>query len=142
VPVGNSWEGHKAVLEARQPFADFVYRRVDSQGDTRYISASGQPVFDAKKRFKGYRGIGKDITASGARRAAAATGARGRPLSLRGGQRIRGAESGDSRRMRNAELGVRPVLQLGRQGRSAGLQRILARAGNRPGESSSKNRAC
>src|SRR5258706_5760781 len=64
VPVGSSWEAHKAALDARQPFAGFVYRRVDSQGDTRYISASGQPVFDAKKRFKGYRGIGKDITAS------------------------------------------------------------------------------
>ena len=64
VPVGSSWPAHKAALDARQPFADFVYRRVDSQGDTRYISASGQPVFDAKKRFKGYRGIGKDITAS------------------------------------------------------------------------------
>jgi diguanylate cyclase (GGDEF)-like protein len=64
VPVGDNWEAHKAALEARQPFADFVYRRVDSQGDTRYISASGQPVFDAKKRFKGYRGIGEDITAS------------------------------------------------------------------------------
>src|SRR6266853_1001133 len=64
VPVGNSWEAHKAALDARQPFTDFVYRRVDSQGDTRYISASGQPVFDAKRLFKGYRGIGKDITAS------------------------------------------------------------------------------
>src|SRR5258706_6195579 len=64
VPVGSSWEAHKAALDARQPFAGFVYRRVDSQGDTRYISASGQPVFDAKKRFKGYRGIAKDITAS------------------------------------------------------------------------------
>ena len=66
VPVGDngSWEAHKAQLEARQPFSDFVYRRVDSQGDTRYISTSGRPVFDANKRFKGYRGIGKDITAS------------------------------------------------------------------------------
>ena len=64
VPVGSSWEAHKAALDAREPFTDFVYRRVDSQGDTRYISASGQPVFDAKKLFKGYRGIGKDITAS------------------------------------------------------------------------------
>ena len=65
VPVGDngSWEAHKALLEARQPFSDFVYRRVDSQGDTRYISTSGRPVFDADKRFKGYRGIGKDITA-------------------------------------------------------------------------------
>ena len=66
VPVGDngSWEPHKAVLEARQPFAEFVYKRVDAQGETRYISTSGQPVFDRKKRFKGYRGIAKDITAS------------------------------------------------------------------------------
>jgi diguanylate cyclase (GGDEF)-like protein/PAS domain S-box-containing protein len=65
VPVGDngSWDAHKAQLEARQAFAGFVYRRVDSQGETRYITASGQPVFDSKKRFKGYRGIGRDITA-------------------------------------------------------------------------------
>jgi diguanylate cyclase (GGDEF)-like protein len=66
VPVGDngSWEAHKAVLEARQPFAGFVYKRVDARGETRYISASGQPVFAGKKRFTGYRGIAKDITAS------------------------------------------------------------------------------
>jgi diguanylate cyclase (GGDEF)-like protein/PAS domain S-box-containing protein len=66
VPVGDngSWEPHRALLEARQPFTDFIQKRVDAHGDTRYISASGQPVFDAKKRFKGYRGIAKDITAS------------------------------------------------------------------------------
>jgi len=66
VPVGDngSWDTHKAVLEARQPFADFVFRRVGPQGELRYISTSGQPVFDGKQRFKGYRGIGKDITES------------------------------------------------------------------------------
>jgi diguanylate cyclase (GGDEF)-like protein/PAS domain S-box-containing protein len=66
VPVGDngSWDTHKAVLEARQPFADFVFRRVDPQGELRYLSTSGQPVFDGKQRFKGYRGIGKDITES------------------------------------------------------------------------------
>ena len=65
VPVGDdgSWDEHKAVLEARQPFADFVFRRVDAQGEMRYISTSGQPVFD-ERRFTGYRGISKDITAS------------------------------------------------------------------------------
>ncbi|HMH18935.1 MAG TPA: EAL domain-containing protein [Burkholderiales bacterium] len=65
LPIGDngSWETHQAVLGARQPFTDFVHKRVDAKGDTRYISASGQPVFDAKKRFKGYRGIAKDITA-------------------------------------------------------------------------------
>ncbi|MBI2297292.1 MAG: EAL domain-containing protein [Betaproteobacteria bacterium] len=65
VPVGDdgSWDRHKAQLEARQPFADLVFRRVDAQGEMRYVSTSGQPVFDGK-RFTGYRGIAKDVTAS------------------------------------------------------------------------------
>ncbi len=66
VPVGDngSWDAHQAVLEARQPFADFVFRRIDQQGELHYISTSGQPMFDGKRRFRGYRGIGKDITES------------------------------------------------------------------------------
>src|SRR5260221_6038590 len=54
-PVGDdgSWDRHKAMLEARQPFADFVFGRVDPQGGTRYISTNGQPVFDGK-RFTSY----------------------------------------------------------------------------------------
>ena len=65
VPVGDdgSWDKHKVQLEARQPFADFVFRRVDPQGELRYISTSGQPVFD-RERFTGYRGVAKDITAN------------------------------------------------------------------------------
>lgn len=64
-PVGDdgSWDKHKAMLEARQPFADFVFRHVDARGEMRYISTSGQPVFD-ERRFTGYRGVSKDITAS------------------------------------------------------------------------------
>ena len=48
VPVGNggSWDTHKAALEARQPFSDFLFKRTDSKGDVRYISTSGQPVFE------------------------------------------------------------------------------------------------
>jgi diguanylate cyclase (GGDEF)-like protein len=65
VPVGDdgSWERHKATLEARQPFDGFLFRRVDPQGEMSYISSSGQPVFDGK-RFIGYRGIAKVVTAS------------------------------------------------------------------------------
>jgi diguanylate cyclase (GGDEF)-like protein/PAS domain S-box-containing protein len=64
MPVGDggSWDAHKAVLEARQPFSDFVMKRSDATGGTRYISASGQPVFDQHGRFRGYRGITRDIT--------------------------------------------------------------------------------
>src|SRR6266705_2147480 len=64
VPVGDggSWDKHKAALKARQPFTDFLFKRPGSQGEVRYISTSGQPVFDDKGRFRGYRGIAKDIT--------------------------------------------------------------------------------
>src|SRR6266581_7523735 len=64
VPVGDggSWDKHKAVLKARQPFTDFLFKRPDSKGGMRYISTSGQPIVDAKGRFRGYRGIAKDVT--------------------------------------------------------------------------------
>ena len=64
VPVGDSgsWDKHKAGLKARQPFTDFLFKRPDSKGGMRYISTSGQPIVDAKGRFRGYRGIAKDIT--------------------------------------------------------------------------------
>jgi diguanylate cyclase (GGDEF)-like protein/PAS domain S-box-containing protein len=65
VPIGDggSWDHHKSVLDAQQPFTDFVFRRIDAQGEIRYISASGRPVFDGQ-RFTGYRGVAKDVTAS------------------------------------------------------------------------------
>ena len=64
VPVGDSgsWDKHKAALKARQPFTDFLFKRPDSKGGMRYISTSGQPIVDDKGRFRGYRGIAKDVT--------------------------------------------------------------------------------
>lgn len=56
------WEEHKATLYAQQPFSDFIYKITARNGELRYISVSGQPFFDEAGRFKGYRGIGKDVT--------------------------------------------------------------------------------
>ncbi len=50
------------MLAARQPFRDLEYRRVGSDGTVRYLSVSGAPIFDEQGRFKGYQGIGRDIT--------------------------------------------------------------------------------
>ena len=58
------WQAHREILAARLPFHDFTYRRVDQQGQLRWVSISGHPVFDEEGRFRGYRGIGKDITAA------------------------------------------------------------------------------
>jgi PAS domain S-box-containing protein len=57
------WAAHKALLDARKPFYDLEYGRIDADGKMRYLSTSGQPVFDASGRFAGYRGVGRDITA-------------------------------------------------------------------------------
>jgi diguanylate cyclase (GGDEF)-like protein/PAS domain S-box-containing protein len=58
------WDAHKAVLAVRQPFHDFVLKRRDNAGVLRITSISGAPIFDAQGNFKGYCGIGKDITES------------------------------------------------------------------------------
>ncbi len=58
------WAAHKAILEAHLPFSDFTYERLGKDGDTRYLSISGQPTFDARGNFTGYRGVGRDVTAA------------------------------------------------------------------------------
>jgi PAS domain S-box-containing protein len=55
------WAAHRAVLDARQPFRDFAFRRSHA-GVMHHLSVSGEPFFDAQGIFKGYRGIGSDIT--------------------------------------------------------------------------------
>jgi diguanylate cyclase (GGDEF)-like protein/PAS domain S-box-containing protein len=55
-------EQHKALLAARQPFRDFVYRRVADDGREIWVSTTGKPIFDACGTFTGYRGTGRDIT--------------------------------------------------------------------------------
>ena len=56
------WDAHRAVCEARQPFRDFMYRRTGSDGNARWICISGEPVFDEAGIFRGYRGVGRDVT--------------------------------------------------------------------------------
>ena len=56
------WAEHRALLERHQPFRGFAYRRINERGDAIWLSASGDPVFDADGRFKGYRGTGTNIT--------------------------------------------------------------------------------
>ncbi|MDH4190561.1 MAG: EAL domain-containing protein [Betaproteobacteria bacterium] len=57
-----NWDTHKAVLQARQAFTNFVFKRPTARGEMRYISTSGRPIFDSNGRFHGYRGVARDIT--------------------------------------------------------------------------------
>jgi len=56
------WQQHREVLERHDPFTDFVYAGADGTGQLRYLSVTGEPIFDSQGRFRGYHGIGKDVT--------------------------------------------------------------------------------
>jgi PAS domain S-box-containing protein len=56
------WRTHRQQLEWRVIFRDLEIRRADRAGEVRYLSISGEPIFDDKNQFKGYRGITRDIT--------------------------------------------------------------------------------
>ena len=56
------WERHRAQLERHEPFLDFEMQRPGPDGNMVWFSLSGEPVFDASGRFRGYRGVGTDVT--------------------------------------------------------------------------------
>ncbi|HJV62688.1 MAG TPA: PAS domain S-box protein [Albitalea sp.] len=53
---------HRADLEAHRPFSRVVVRRLDASGQERFLSIAGEPKFDAGGRFRGYWGVGRDVT--------------------------------------------------------------------------------
>ena len=56
------WAAHRRVLESHQQFKDLELQRLDAEGKSYWVSISGTPMFDAQGRFRGYRGIGRDIS--------------------------------------------------------------------------------
>jgi PAS domain S-box-containing protein len=57
-----AWQQHREKLLRHEPFSDFVFMRYSKSGELRYLSVTGEPIFDESGRFRGYHGIGKDIT--------------------------------------------------------------------------------
>jgi len=57
------WARHRAQLERHESFRELVIERAGPDGRSRWASVSGDPVFDGRGRFTGYRGVGRDITA-------------------------------------------------------------------------------
>ncbi len=53
---------HMACLLAHERFTELEYPLADDQGDMRWYSINGQPIFDDGGVFRGYRGTGTDIT--------------------------------------------------------------------------------
>src|SRR5262249_34037810 len=55
-------EKQRVAVEARAVFRNITYRIDSASNGARYFGFSGQPVFDQRRRFKGYRGIAVDVT--------------------------------------------------------------------------------
>jgi len=51
----------QATIDARQPFLDFVFTRVNADGRQQKFQVSGEPIFNQSARFIGYRGIGIEL---------------------------------------------------------------------------------
>jgi len=62
LPPPEGWKAHRLRLAAHLTFHDLELKRCLPDGAYRYSLVSGEPVFDEKGRFCGYRGIGRDIT--------------------------------------------------------------------------------
>jgi diguanylate cyclase (GGDEF)-like protein/PAS domain S-box-containing protein len=65
-PDAAGWAAHRAILDARQPFRDFEIGRIDPDGEVRFLSLSGEPMFGGQGanagEFVGYRGVGREVT--------------------------------------------------------------------------------
>jgi diguanylate cyclase (GGDEF)-like protein/PAS domain S-box-containing protein len=59
---GPGWADHRRAVEAREPFRDFLAVRRGADGMLRYGLWSGEPIVDGAGQFRGYRGVGRDIT--------------------------------------------------------------------------------
>jgi diguanylate cyclase (GGDEF)-like protein/PAS domain S-box-containing protein len=58
------WQAYRGALQERLPFRDLMCELTGADGSTRTMSVSGEPVFGRDGHFRGYRGIGRDMTAT------------------------------------------------------------------------------
>ena len=56
------WEAHRADLKAHRPFKNFQFPARGADGAIHHVRISGTPNFSADGEFRGYRGMGSDIT--------------------------------------------------------------------------------
>lgn len=54
----------RTAIAAREPFLDFMFHRINSDGSRQQFRVSGEPMFSQSSRFLGYRGIGVEVMAA------------------------------------------------------------------------------
>ena len=60
--VEGGWDAHRALLDARKAFYEVLMWRPGAEGRVRYMSVSGEPLFNPDGSFAGYHGVGRDVT--------------------------------------------------------------------------------
>ena len=60
--LSGDWSSHEESVASHLPFRDLELQVMAAQGQRRYLTLSGLPIFDSAGNFGGYRGIGRDIT--------------------------------------------------------------------------------
>jgi PAS domain S-box-containing protein len=61
-PYNMSWEAHRRDREEHRMFQGFILRYARDDGRINYYSVSGEPMYDERGQFSGYRGVGRDVT--------------------------------------------------------------------------------
>lgn len=56
------WRAHRSALERHAAYRDLELRSLGRDGSVRYLSVSGEPIFDRQGRFRGYRGTARDVS--------------------------------------------------------------------------------
>lgn len=59
---GGDWSKLRAAIEKREPFEHFISEVKYDDGGSFWLERSAQPVFGPNGEFKGYRGVGRDVT--------------------------------------------------------------------------------
>ena len=57
-----AWQAHRGVLEAQLPFRGLEFAQRQADGQLRHYILGGEPVLDGAGAFRGYRGVGREIT--------------------------------------------------------------------------------
>jgi PAS domain S-box-containing protein len=60
--TADQWDGHRATIAAHRRFRDFVFKVAGGAGHAVWLKIGGTPVFDADGAFRGYRGVGSNVT--------------------------------------------------------------------------------
>ncbi|WP_372083989.1 PAS domain S-box protein [Tistrella mobilis] len=61
-PSRPDFHAYVEALAERRGFRNLTYDMYDNAGRIRHVEVSGEPIFDAGGRFKGFRGSGRDLT--------------------------------------------------------------------------------